>query len=477
MEAPLHVVLFKTLSPQQETLTQLLKRRDFRLNIVSTVSEVKQLLQEENSPIEAFFLPTQLSSGTSASTLCLELRADPELANTPIIALAQVADKPALRALYELGVDVLMLAPFDADFLYLQAKALSRVRESAKSRAETLQEKQELIDRLRLALNLSGSGIVILNSQYEMLDCNRAACLLLGLSEDSTHAGWSKILPTLLPDLSEHEKETRKQIGLLKPQRESSLVSRSITRPDGQVFRGEIEIYSIFDEAGRIVSYALKLVDLSQIRQIASNLFHAQRTKALSLMTCAACINLVAPKIPAERSALSATSKALEALPKTTSSINLILTALLEFLDLVMSPAISLKVAAQRDLQLAVKSSDLIQILGHLILHACEFVGSEGEIVVESGDHQPGEGVSLLVSASSNKALPFLSDPHLASLIDLNLTNFLGKKHMDLMQASGLLAAQKTAQLYRTTIEYKHPTESSLKMRIRLPLAQKSGQS
>ena len=59
-------------------------------------------------------------------------------------------------------------------------------------------------------------------------------------------------------------------------------------------------------------------------------------------------------------------------------------TRLLEFLDLAISPSILVKVGIRRDLELAVRPGDLIQLLGHMLLYAAEFTGERGEKAFEA---------------------------------------------------------------------------------------------
>lgn len=465
------IVLFKAPSPEHEAILAALKGHDFSIRIANQADEAQQLLKEEQEDFDAFLLPSQLASGKTSSATCLELRANPQLSDTPIVALCASNDKSSIQALYEIGADVVFVGPWDADLLHWQIGALSRRRETLSTRSSLLEQHQLKLSTFSAAFNLIRDGILIVNTQQELIACNQAARSMLGFSEELQAAQWRKLLPSLSAQLKNHEQETRKQIGLLKPQRQSTSLNTALNRSDGQIFQGEIEIFSVFDDQGRIIAMVLQLLESAQFRQLSANLFQGERARALALMTSAACISLVAPQVSSERSALSATSKALEAHPQKTCSINQVLTALLEFLDLVMSPAISVRVNVERDLQLAVKSQDLVQMLGQVILHASQFIGSEGEILIESGKHVPGEGVTLLVAAQSKKPLPFVSDQRLAALINMDLTRFIGVKQAELAQASGLLAAQKTAQLYRSNIEYQHPTESSLKIRLRLPAA------
>ena len=128
-----------------------------------------------------------------------------------------------------------------------------------------------------------------------------------------------------------------------------------------------------------------------------------------------------------------------------------------------------MKVNIRRDLELAVKPGDLVQLLGHVILYAAEFVGTRGEILINSSDNVAGEGVSLVISASAVRHASYIKDGRITGLLSGDFSSFLDPEAPSNRLDYGLLAAQKIAGKYRSQVEFRNPSDDLLKLRVKLP--------
>ncbi|MBS3805098.1 MAG: ATP-binding protein [Oleiphilaceae bacterium] len=123
-------------------------------------------------------------------------------------------------------------------------------------RQRELEEKERLADRLSTLLSVMPAGVVVLDSQGVVSQCNPAAVNLLG--EPLEGARWLQIIQRCFA-----------------PRRDDG---HEVSLKDGR--RVSIEIRSMENEPGQLIL----LTDLTETRQLQSQLAHAQRLSAMGKM-------------------------------------------------------------------------------------------------------------------------------------------------------------------------------------------------
>jgi two-component system sensor histidine kinase FlrB len=123
-------------------------------------------------------------------------------------------------------------------------------------RQRELEEKERLADRLSTLLSVMPAGVVVLDSQGVVSQCNPAAVSLLG--EPLEGARWLQIIQRCFA-----------------PRRDDG---HEVSLKDGR--RVSIEIRSMENEPGQLIL----LTDLTETRQLQAQLSHAQRLSAMGKM-------------------------------------------------------------------------------------------------------------------------------------------------------------------------------------------------
>jgi hypothetical protein len=155
------------------------------------------------------------------------------------------------------------------------------------------------------------------------------------------------------------------------------------------------------------------------------------------------------------------------------TDLNTSLTSLLETLDIVISPKVTVRVGVEQDLTLAISQPDFFQLVGHMVLHAVEHAGATGELSIETGKSIPGQGVAITITAESRKVTPMVQEDKISHLIHGDFSDLLSFSDLSEKTSFGLVAAQKIAEIYRSSIEYQQPQQTIIKVRVRLPVSKK----
>ena len=107
--------------------------------------------------------------------------------------------------------------------------------------------------------------------------------------------------------------------------------------------------------------------------------------------------------------------------------------------------------------------------MGHLVLHAVEHAGTNGEIAIHCAGNVPGQGVVITVSSEAQKAAPFVLKDDISQLIRSDYTNVSSLKDLSDKFSFGLYVAQSIAERYRTSVEYQDDNDTVIRIRIRVP--------
>ena len=469
MNRIINLALLEPSGTETEAIQALFARQEYRLHPQATLADLLAAPAREDCPWEIIVVPLHLADGGSGIRACLQIKSHPALTQIPIIGLCSNHDKAIVQSFYEMGADFVVLSPFDPDLLRFQTAALQRQSRAQRERVEEMVSRTSLGQSALSILDLSREPLAIFDLQGQPLHLNDAALTTLGLIRGDEFPLPAAMQSNLEMLLERHQSRTRGKSGIGTEGALTSFPDQLVTRADGKPLKLAIEFFTVNSSGGQIAGYAARFSETAQYEELNISLRQSSRTRSLCLMTSAICIKLIEAAFPDKRgSILLATREFVDGLPLS-CTLSALLTGLLEFLDLAISPSISIRVNSSSDQQLAMRSTDLIQILGHMILHAVEFTGSAGEIQIETGQPAPGEGVPVVISALSRRATAALHDQRLSDLLDINLADPKDQPEADGKIARGLMAAQGIAEKYRTTIEYKLSGETLMKLRIKLP--------
>jgi DNA-binding response OmpR family regulator len=466
------VALLKPDPRISDDISHLFLRHEYSLRSVVSVDEIIELEQDESSGFDVIVVPLQLSDGSSGITACLRIKSEESLAARPVLGLSVGKEKTIIQAFYEVGADIIICGPFDADLMYLQISAMGR---QAKSFAQSMRSNQEssgLSRSLVTAFDSVREGLLIFNSNYELSFSNVSARLLLGTQFPPTNEDALQVEKIFRPYMVEHEKSTS---STQSADEMGSSYEATVNRIGGRNFAVGLRLTTLIAHDGVPIGTAVALTDLSELDQLSNTLTQAQRTRTLGLLAAGCSLQFLSQTGSTGGVIVSPVMRLEEFIQNSPKEcfVNISLTTLLEFLDLVISPDISVKVNTRSDVKLAIRPADFFQLAGHMLLHAVEYAGRAGEALLDVGDNIPGEGVTLVVTARSRKVTPFLANDHLSSLIQGELST-LGKSGRSVNKLSyGLTAAQEVADRYRTAIELQGGSGGILKIRVRLPASYK----
>ena len=461
------VICFEPEERDAASIQHIFQRHEYDLQSVSSIGDIQIPPASQSVTAECIFMPLRLRDGASGVSACLQVKSVHALASVPIIGLSATQDKPIVQAFYEMGADCVFAAPFDADFVYFQAGALVRQRRLFRELlGEARQTSPGPEDSLSF-LDFSKEPLLVLAPDGAVTFLNSAALVATAFQRDAA-SDWQELSEAFSRILEERAGEfSRSPFPSEHPQTISGTLA--FTRKDKQIFEGRVEIQAVWGQRNELRCYLARIEDPGQWRRLATTLLQFQRVRSLSLLSAAAILRLLeAAPVPGAGAPFSTIDRLLNEQPAE-AALEQTVTRLLEFLDLSISPSLLVKVNIRRDLQLAVKPGDLVQLLGHMILYAAEFVGARGEILINSSDNIAGEGVSLVVSASAVRQACYIRDPRITELLSGDFSRFLDPEAPSNRLDYGLLAAQKIAGKYRSQVEFRNPSDDLLKLRVKLP--------
>jgi hypothetical protein len=296
--------------------------------------------------------------------------------------------------------------------------------------------------------------------------------MLLGLSEKKEAENILALEKLFRQLLVQHEKTTHSIERHPDSELPISRFETSLTRSDKRNFRASVRISTLFSTDNHPMGFATSITDLSELDQLSNSILQSHRTRSLCLLTSSSSIELLNKGF--DNIILSPLTKLEGILDQhpNSSPITPILSTLMEFLDLVISPDTRVKVTSKGEPQVALRPADLFQLLGHMTLHTVQYAGKAGEVLIDVGPIVPGEGVTIIITGQSRKVTPFIPNDYLANLVQGEIAISANDTQEGKM-STGLTAAEEIAQKYRTSIEYRKTdseTDSGkMMLRVKLP--------
>lgn len=458
------VAILKPSDDDLSWISPVFERHEYSIRTVLSAEEIVALANEESAAFDCIVIPPRSSTGNSLNFL-LQVKTRDELSSVPCLGLLGQKDRELMHALYGAGVDVLMSAPLDADMLYAQILALSRQR---RAMGELLQRHFEDTGMRQSSINAFNAvreGIVICDHEFSLTFINSAGAQLLGIKPSHTLEQVQTSVSQFVPLMRRHSELMRASTNNSTETTDLSMYSVLTNRLDGRAFKAEARVTTLKGSQGQTVGFAIALSDLSGILQLSQLLVQAQRTRNLSLLTGAGCMQLLG-----SGPALSPLQLIEQQLAREPASASLsdTMTYLLELLDALILPGVEVKVKARGDWLVAVRPSDLFQLMGQLTLLAVENTILGGEIILDVVNPQ-ARSINFVVTSRSESRIRFLQDDLVSQIIEGSLTHLKQGQQNKVSQA--FAAAQRIATKYRATVVVDRSSELEMKMSVDLPLA------
>lgn len=459
MSAVLRVALFRADDQEFHLLSTALARREHTLELVHNPTELIERVNSQSLDLDAIAVPMRLKS-TSGMSVCLTLKANPAFATVPIIALVPRKDIAIIQSFYGAGADAVLVAPFDPEALHLQIAALARRTQIFREQMLAREDGLGLRGLALRALDLATEGLLIFDGYEALHFANTTAARLFGVSNGQLEVIEASCGP--LKDL------VRPLLTLTRIDNSAPSFPEAqrvtITRADGLV-RDLIIRIEMIGSAGQMW-IAASLTDETEILYLSRAFIQAQRTRSLALLSTSGALHLMQEKlgqIPLKP--LHKLQSLLDS-ERTYASLNQVARTLLEFVDSIITISTDVRVSFTSDPLVALRSSDLFQLLGHVILYAIERAGSEGETTISSDLEEGGREVCVMINAENSKRTG-LTTGRISEMILSETWGGASSETGKLL--SGIGAAQQIADRYQISIEYKDQP-SALKIRVRLPV-------
>lgn len=457
MTADPKLAVFLPEASERDSFFSLLQRHSYTLDTVRTTEELQRLDRPD-----AILLPPGLSSGKSSMATCLEIRSDENFGSVPIIAVSASAERPVIQTLFEVGADIVIPAPVDADYLFYQVHALKRMAINICGQ-QKLESPHGGSQNWFSALDLMTEGIVIFDSESHPIFLNQVAQTLLAVTQETPD---DQILSLFGPIVAEDYATPGKTA---RPQKDSGIRYEFLRRITGQSFRARARTCPLYSDSGIQTGFAVVFSDATSFSQLHDMLLHSLQVRSLCLLTSGLAMRSLDPlpngtlTPPVQRLLDKASSL------ERGAAVQTILTLLMEFLDAIVSPNIIIRADVRGTPNVVLNEVDLFQLLGHLILHAVEFAGQGGETLIQIGENVPGEGVPVVVIARSKRVTPMIVQDPLSDLLSDSIEDLTSPSTPNTKIRAGLHAAQEIARRYRTTLEFRAPSVSEMKIRVKLP--------
>ncbi len=462
------IAIFKPEPKEEEKLLKLFEKHEYSIRMVPDAAEAEALVREEDAPFDVLLIPLRLFDRSSGISVCLQAKSMETLASTPVLGVSMSTEKPVIQAFYEVGADIVLISPTDADLFRFQILAMTRQRRAYDEQIRVKQESSGFSRSIISAFNIVREGLLIFNSNFEYSFGNASSRMLLGLDQHTSAEQILAVEKLFRQLLVQHHKNTRTRKPGPGQDHPISQFETSLTRVDRRAFRANVRISSLYATDNHLMGYTVSVTDLSELDQLSNSLLQSQRTRSLCLLAASASTKLISSSF--DNITLSPLNKLTPLLEQNEKKalISPILTTLMEYLDLVISTDTRVKVKSKEETMVALRPTDLFQLFGHIILDAVQFAGKAGEVMIDVSGSIPGEGVTALITGQSRKVTPFIPNDYLANLIQGDITAGSTSEESAKMNI-GLAAAQEIAAQYRTTVEYQTTSEGKRKVRVKLP--------
>ena len=401
-----HLLLLKADPSSEALLSQALRNRGYEITIVEDPNLIASLDSETIESCDACIVPLRLARGASGVSGCLNIKSDARAHDLPIVALSGSNDHAIMSSFYSAGADLVIFPPFDPDIIFMQISAL--VRSGRALRARSSRDSGSLSSFVIGTLDTVSDGLIVTDAHLKIIYVNARASLLLNLDQRELAPAESE-LSSLLGNLvaTQPRGEFPVQLG-------RSGLKATLTPSEGRSFsaggfNAVLRTNELRDSGGDLAGYVFSLVDLRGLHELERVLAACDRDRALMLLLAACSMKLLkTTHLGAPGAPLKLVEGVIQDDP-VGCSVNALLTALLELLDLVIAPETHIKVNVLSDLEVKIRRSDLLRVLGLLTLQAVDFAGQHGatQVSLERGIDRGWATIAIEArAASTERKLP-----------------------------------------------------------------------
>jgi DNA-binding response OmpR family regulator len=168
----------------RKTLEELLFSPDYQLAFAD--SGVEALAKAAELSPDVILLDVMMP-GMDGFEVCHRLRADPHLAEVPVVIVTALDDRDSRLQGIEAGADDFVSKPFDGAELRARVRTITRLNRYRRLLAERT--------RFAWVVEHSDDGYLLVSNEDDILYANPKARLYLGLSEESAEPMTAKFLP------------------------------------------------------------------------------------------------------------------------------------------------------------------------------------------------------------------------------------------------------------------------------------------
>ncbi|MCI5065559.1 hypothetical protein MRY87_07535 [bacterium] len=461
-----------TTASGSESLQELLATE---VSTVQTVKNLEELRYLEDVELKSFnaivFAPNFGTTGEAQLEAITEIRNQGDLEDMPVLVISGGARSHFHSRLYEVGLDLLLPEFTPPEDIILALQGLLDRRRRRRSLLEQARTTLESETSIFETFSLAPQPILVLSEQGTVRWLNAAAYELLGLkgADDGRVTEYCRNLSSQFAALPELHADSWRE-GSSAPQPLSKPIALETAHGLQDLWDGKISRF--LSPSGEVRGYALLLSAQMKNRFLQDRISRITQLESMALLSAASAHSnlqktsngiVVGPYRQIER-LLGENS------PQVT--LNAVVTSLLEYLDPVTPPELSLRINIPEEAQAAVSFGDMFQLVGHMLFSLIGFVSGNGEILVEASSVSTAGGeeeLRLTMSAHSvarAKMLPLLD---LDSQREEKQYGEPNHAESGLQLSSRFDRIREITTRYHTELQYQSAGQESLKLRISLP--------
>jgi PAS domain-containing protein len=469
------LALLKSEEPEFQAIASSFGRHAASLELVQNLEEAAALVNDGGAPLQGILYPLRIRAGLTGISACVQSKAHPVLSLIPALGISPTKDRLVIDSFYGAGADCVFVVPFEAEQVLMQAVALTRVYQIVKERLAEERDTFALSSGVLSALNSLPEPLVIFDTAAGAKFLNSAAKRLVGIEQDAAidPEKAHQFFLHLEPALETFLRDCKPRTGLDPKTLGTTVTETDVVSASKQRIPVRCTLTPLVGERGGVLGASAHLQSFAELEDVKQSLLFAQRSHALSLLASAGMLKFLEqqhggfPVAPVQRF-ISLSQK-----EDARCRLSPILTALIEILDSIVPPGLTIitKMGADiesSDLAVALRPSDALQLFGHILLHATRTSGIDGEVTLSAqlDTSPPSQAVVLLCTAEQGPSRALISRDLIGEATNLGVSPTADKNGKLLV---GLDAAQVLADRYHVRIEFK-TTATSFKVRLRLPL-------
>lgn len=427
---PFRIAIFRSKTPLGPQAQALALDPRLSLRVILRVGELTEAEHEDGMAPELILIPPSLLTNAIPHQICAEIRALPGQETTPILALADTLHAD-LRML-EAGATA--VASLDTPEILLNTcLSLARLHRRQLELLNSARSGQAPRESALRTFDILREALLLFTPDFRLTLVNRAARELFGVSSASDLLSLEGRISDLL-----HIDALDAQLFAAKPRFQNMLLSQL----SGPAIHRQVCFADIPNDADTPAARAIIIAAPDHSNTRARLVDQAGRLRALTLFSLATCRRFLKQTFSALPVAPLSQIERLFAAEPRQCDLTEVLGFLLESADSLIDPGASVRLEPQPPVTVAVRASDLFQLVGAMLLLALEYAGAAGETVI-SCESQPDGCVVMIKTVGAGD----IADEHPADISSMNAI----------------------AERYSADVQYKSKDEIFM-IRVKLPL-------